>query len=287
MSDTAESAQLTETRPPAQVGNSSAGSPRARRIWHRIGLAALRCTPFILILLLWEAGSALGRLDPLVIPAPGRVAVALWDELFGSGSMWTDIGSTMYRVVVGLVLGVVVGVLVGVLMGQSRILAHLLDPLISFTFPMPKLALLPLLILWLGIGEPSKIAMVLLGTFFPMAVNTYTGVTGVNRVLVWNARTLGASRRQILWTVVLPSVTPHILSGIRVATGISFVLVVAAEMISANDGLGYSIVFWQRNFRPDIMLAGIVVTALLGFILDRLISRASARLLSWQDSSAL
>ncbi|MCI2417399.1 ABC transporter permease [Saccharopolyspora sp. K220] len=287
MSDTTESAQLTATRPSEQVVSTSAGSPRARKAWRRVGIAAFRLTPFVLILALWAAGSALGRLDPLVIPAPSRVAAALWDELFINGSMWTDIASTMYRVVVGLVLGVVVGVLIGVLMGQSRVLSHLLDPLISFTFPMPKLALLPLLILWLGIGEPSKIAMVLLGTFFPMAVNTYTGVTGVNRVLVWNARTLGASRRQILWTVVLPSVTPHILSGIRVATGISFVLVVAAEMISANDGLGYSIVFWQRNFRPDIMLAGILVTAVLGFVLDRLISRASSRLLAWQDSSAL
>lgn len=258
--------------------------PRGRLV-RRGGLTLLRLVPFVVIVLLWELGSAIGQLDPVLVPAPGTVATTLWAELVTDGAMWTDIGATMYRVAFGLVLGAIAGVLVGVLMGQSRILAHLLDPLISFTFPMPKLALLPLLILWLGIGESSKIAMVLLGTFFPVVVNTHAGVTGVSRVLIWNARTLGAGRWQILRTVVLPSAMPHVLSGFRVATGISFVLVVAAEMISANDGLGYSIIFSQRNFRPDIMIAGILVTAALGFVLDRAISRASRALLSWQDAT--
>jgi ABC-type nitrate/sulfonate/bicarbonate transport system permease component len=119
-----------------------------------------------------------------------------------------------------------------------------------------------------------------------MVVNTYAGVTGVSRVVLWNARTLGAGRFQQLRTVVLFSALPHVLSGVRVAGGVSFLLVVAAEMISANNGLGYLIIFSQRNYRPDLVIAGILATAALGFVIDRLVSRASRALLAWQDTSA-
>jgi ABC-type nitrate/sulfonate/bicarbonate transport system permease component len=242
--------------------------------------------PFVIVVVLWEVASLAGMLDTEVIPAPTTVGSALWEGLVTTGEMWPDVGVTLYRAVLGLVLGSVLGLAVGVLMGQSKWAAHLLEPLFSFAFPMPKLALLPLLIVIFGIGQSSLIIMVTLGAFFPMVVSTYAGVTGVSRVLLWNARTLGAGRLQQLRTVVLFSALPHVLSGVRIAGGVSFLLVVAAEMISANDGLGYLIIFSQRNYRPDLVIAGILATAALGFVIDRLVSRASSALLAWQDTSA-
>lgn len=255
---------------------------RPGRRLYRLGL---QLGPFVLVLAVWELLSLTGVFDPTLIPAPTTVAVTLWDELFVTGEMWPSIGVTLYRAVAGLILGSAIGLVLGVFMGQFRWVANLLEPLISFAFPMPKLALLPLLIVLLGIGETSLITMVTLGAFFPMVVNTFAGVGGVNRVLLWNARTLGANRLQLLRTVVIHSALPHILSGVRIAGGVSFLLVVAAEMISANTGLGYLIIFSQRNYRPDIVIAGILATATLGFVIDRIVSRSSDALLSWQDTT--
>ncbi|MFI6350088.1 ABC transporter permease [Streptomyces sp. NPDC050560] len=272
---------------PARGGAVPGKTParRGRRPAKWLGAAGLRLAPFVLVLLLWWALSAGGAFDPTIIPGPKAVGTALWDGLITQGDMWSDLGATLYRAVLGLLIGAALGLVIGVLMGESKWVAHLLEPLISFAFPMPKLALLPLLIVVFGIGQTSLLVMVVLGAFFPMVVNTYAGVTGVSRVLLWNARTLGANKLQQLRTVVVFAALPHILSGIRVATGVAFLLVVAAEMISANDGLGYLIIFSQRNYRPDLVIAGILATAALGFVIDRLVSYASARLLAWQDSA--
>ncbi len=246
----------------------------------------LRLLPFAIVIAIWALLSELGIFDPELIPAPWTVATALWDGLVTQRDLWGDIGVTLYRAVTGLVIGAALGLVVGAAMGQLKWVATLLDPLISFAFPMPKLALLPLLLVILGVGDSSLIVMVTLGAFFPMIVNTFAGVTGVDRVLLWNARTLGAGRVQQLRTVVLPAALPHVLSGLRIASGVSFLLVVAAEMISASSGLGYMIIFSQRNFRPDLMIAGIILTAALGFIFDRIVARLSGLLLAWQDVSA-
>jgi NitT/TauT family transport system permease protein len=263
---------------PRKRRNRSAGS-RLRRL-------LLTLAPFALVVALWKLASLAGVFDPLLIPAPDTVVSALWDGLVTSGTLWPDIGATLLRAVIGLVIGCALGLLVGVAMGQSKWIAYLLEPLISFAFPMPKLALLPLFIVLFGIGQSSLIIMVTLGAFFPMVVNTHAGVTGVSRVLLWNSRTLGANRLQQLRTVVLPAALPHIMSGVRIAGGVSFLLVVAAEMISANNGLGYLIIFSQRNYRPDLVIAGILATAALGFVIDRIVSGASRALLAWQDTSA-
>lgn len=251
------------------------------------GLRALGLTllPFAIVVVLWQLASLVGFFDPLLIPGPAAVASALWDGLVTSGTMWPDVMATLLRAIVGLVIGCVTGLIIGVLMGQAKWIAHLLEPLISFAFPMPKLALLPLFIVLFGIGEFSLIVMVTLGAFFPMVVNTYAGVSSVSRVLLWNSMTLGANRFQQLRTVILPAALPHIMSGVRVAGGVAFLLVVAAEMITANDGLGYLIIFSQRNYRPDLVIAGILATAALGFFIDRILVGSSRALLHWQDTS--
>jgi ABC-type nitrate/sulfonate/bicarbonate transport system permease component len=261
-----------------------ASRPR-RPLRNLLSTWSLRLFPFALVIAIWALLSATSVIDPLLVPAPWTVAQALWEGLT-TGTLWLDLGVTLYRALVGLVLGGLLGLVVGIVMGETKWITHLLEPLISFAFPMPKLALLPLLIVLFGIGDGSLIVMVVLGTFFPMVVNTFAGVRGVSRVLLWNAMTLGAGRLQRLRTVALPAALPHILSGARIAGGVAFLLVVAAEMISANTGLGYLVIFSQRNYRPDLVIAGILLTALLGFVIDRLIARSSAALLRWQDTSA-
>jgi ABC-type nitrate/sulfonate/bicarbonate transport system permease component len=280
------SAPAPENPAPAPAGPPPARRhSRHRRVGSWLASLGLRLLPFVLVVGLWAAASGLELIDPMLIPGPGTVAEAFREGLISTGDLWPDIWATFYRAVVGLVLGAALGLVVGMLMGQARWIAHLLEPLISFAFPMPKLALLPLLIVLFGIGQTSLIVMVTLGAFFPMVVNTYAGVTGVSRVLLWNARTLGAGRLQQLRSVVVYAALPHVLSGLRIAGGVSFLLVVAAEMISANDGLGYLIIFSQRNYRPDLVIAGILATAALGFVIDRAISRLSGVLLRWQDTS--
>jgi ABC-type nitrate/sulfonate/bicarbonate transport system permease component len=275
-----------EAGPEGTVREQQAVAARKKRpLRTRVAAWGLRLLPFAIVIAIWALLSGVGVFDPFLIPAPWTVANALWDGLVTTGSMWPDLWATLSRAITGLVLGCALGLVVGVLMGQSKWIAHLLEPLISFAFPMPKLALLPLLIVLLGIGDTSLIVMVTLGAFFPMVVNTYAGVTGTSRVLLWNSMTLGAGKLQQLRTVVLPSALPHIMSGVRIASGVSFLLVVAAEMISANTGLGYLIIFSQRNYRPDLVIAGILLTAALGFIIDRIVARSSAALLAWQDTS--
>jgi ABC-type nitrate/sulfonate/bicarbonate transport system permease component len=270
---------------PAQPGQL-AGRARRKRQGNWLAAVGLRLLPFAIVVGIWSLLSASGVFDPELIPAPWTVAVALWDGLVTQRDLWGDVGITLYRAVTGLVIGAALGLVVGVAMGQWKWVATLLDPLISFAFPMPKLALLPLLLVILGVGDSSLIVMVTLGAFFPMIVNTYAGVSGVSRVLLWNARTLGAGRLQQLRTVVLPASLPHVLSGVRIASGVAFLLVVAAEMISASSGLGYMIIFSERNYRPDLVIAGIILTAALGFIFDRAVAWLSGLLLAWQDVSA-
>lgn len=285
MTETARVIQRTAAARRAESNTSEAAPRRRGSLLKRLGSWSLRLLPFALVIAIWGLLSGFAILDPLLVPAPWTVAQALWEGLFTTGDMWGDLGFTLYRAVLGLVLGCLLGLVIGVLMGESKWVSLLLEPLISFAFPMPKLALLPLLIVLLGIGDSSLIVMVVLGTFFPMVVNTFAGVKGVNRVLLWNSMTLGAGRLQRLRTIVLPASLPHIFSGVRIASGVAFLLVVAAEMISANVGLGYQIIFSQRNYRPDLVIAGILLTAVLGFIIDRIVARTSSMLLAWQDTS--
>jgi len=138
---------------------------------------------------------------------------------------------------------------------------------------------------WLGLGDASKIALVAITAFFPIAINTYAGMRGVDKFLIWNAKTKGANAFQMLTRVMLPAALPFIFAGLRVATSFSFLLVVAAEMLGASGGLGFRILFAQRTFEAETMYAAILFVAALGFVVDRLVGLIGRRLLAWQDTS--
>lgn len=247
--------------------------------------ALLRYYPVALIFVLWEVSSRLGFLDPIFVPPFSEVLKTLYEELFVTHDLLVHMGFSFARAGIGLVLAAVVGIAVGIFMGRFRAVENFVDPLISALFPTPKLAIFPLMMVFLGIGDASKVALIFLGCFFPIVISTYTGVKNVDKYFIWNARTKGASHRQVLWTVVFPAAMPFVFAGLRVATSTAFLLIVASELIAANEGLGYLIIYAQRTFNPTLMFSGVLMVASMGFIVDRLLLALGRWLFAWQEKT--
>jgi ABC-type nitrate/sulfonate/bicarbonate transport system permease component len=248
--------------------------------------ALLRYYPVALIFVLWEVSSRLGFLDPIFVPPFSEVLKTLYEELFVTHDLLVHMGFSFARAGIGLALAAVVGIAVGIFMGRFRAVENFVDPLISALFPTPKLAIFPLMMVFLGIGDASKVALIFLGCFFPIVISTYTGVKNVDKYFIWNARTKGASHRQVLWTVVFPAAMPFVFAGLRVATSTAFLLIVASELIAANEGLGYLIIYAQRTFNPTLMFSGVLMVASMGFIVDRLLLALGRWLFAWQEKTS-
>lgn len=246
-------------------------------------MKVLALYPLAVVLVLWELSARLALVDPLFLPS---LSAALKSMAANYALLASDAVATLMRAFAGLSIGASVGLAIGMLMARYRAIDSFFDPLIAAIFPTPKLALFPLLMVWLGLGESSKIALVAVTAFFPVAINTYAGMRNVDKFLIWNARTKGADAFQMLTRVMLPAALPYIFTGVRVATSFSFLLVVAAEMLSANGGLGFRILYSQRTFEVETMYAAILLVATLGFTVDRLVGLIGRRLLSWQDTAA-
>ena len=247
--------------------------------------AVLRYYPVALIFVLWEICSRLGLLDPIFVPPLSDVLSTLYEELFVTHELLVHMGYSFARAGIGFALAASVGITVGIFMGRFRAVESFVDPLVSALFPTPKLAIFPLMMVFLGIGDASKIALIFLGCFFPIVISTYTGVKNVDKYFIWNARTKGASHRQVLWTVVFPAAMPFVFAGLRVATSTAFLLIVASELIAANEGLGYLIIYAQRTFNPTLMFSGVLMVACMGFIVDRLLLALGRWLFAWQDKT--
>jgi ABC-type nitrate/sulfonate/bicarbonate transport system permease component len=267
---------------------ASMAAPRARPFSPglvRAVRALLRYYPVGLIFVLWEVSSRLGFLDPIFVPPFSEVLKTLYEELFVTHDLLVHMGFSFARAGIGLALAAVVGIAVGIFMGRFRAVENFVDPLISALFPTPKLAIFPLMMVFLGIGDASKVALIFLGCFFPIVISTYTGVKNVDKYFIWNARTKGASHRQVLWTVVFPAAMPFVFAGLRVATSTAFLLIVASELIAANEGLGYLIIYAQRTFNPTLMFSGVLMVASMGFIVDRLLLALGRWLFAWQEKT--
>jgi len=249
----------------------------------RIVRAMFRYYPVWLLLAAWEAIARAGLVDPMFMPPFSAALRTTINELFGSGELLTHVGYSFARAGAGFGLAALVGITLGIFMGRLRAVESFVDPLISAIFPTPKLALFPLMMVLLGIGDASKVALVFLGCFFPIVINTYTGVKNVDEYFIWNARTKGANSRQVLLSVVFPAALPYIFAGLRVATSTAFLLTVASELIASNEGLGFIILYAQRSFNPELMFGAILLVATLGFAVDRLLLAVGRRLFSWQE----
>jgi NitT/TauT family transport system permease protein len=236
---------------------------------------------FAAVLVLWQAGSSAGVIDSLFLPSPVRIAVAL-QELIASGDLFRHLGASLARIGLGWLIGAITGVILGGLIGLSWLGRSAGLPFISALFPVPKIALLPLLILWLGIGESAKVVTIALGVFFPMAISTYAGIDNVPRNLIRMAQSFNVPLSAIIWKVVVPGIMPSILSGCRISASIALILVVSAEMIGANVGIGSFLLTTGNLMQTDQLMAGIVAIATLGLLIGALISWLERVLLGWR-----
>lgn len=237
---------------------------------------------FIALILVWQAGSMAGIISPIALPAPSEVIAALIDSA-RTGVLWRDISVSLLRVGVGWVAGTIIGIAVGFMIGLFTLARAALMQLTSALFAVPKIAMLPLFIVWFGIGESSKIMTILFGTFFPTVIATYAGVDNVDRGLIRMGQSFGLSWASIVWKIILPGALPAILSGLRISAAIAIVLLIAAEMIGAQYGIGAYILQAGSLFAIDQLIGGVTILAIMGLVVSWVIGRAEKHFLDWRS----
>jgi NitT/TauT family transport system permease protein len=230
---------------------------------------------------LWQLAGSAGWVNPLFLPAPGAIARAIY-RLALSGALWRHLSYSFLRIGAGWMLGTVAGIVVGFAIGLSGLARGVGLTFISALFPIPKIALLPLLILWLGIGEEPKIATIALGVFFSTAISVYSGVDAVPRNLIRMAQSFNVPFHRIVRRVIWPGALPSILAGFRITAAIALLLVVSAEMIGAENGIGAFVLQAGNLMQTDQLLAGVVILSLFGLAIGRLINWLETRLLHWR-----
>ncbi|MCE2519259.1 MAG: ABC transporter permease [Alphaproteobacteria bacterium] len=257
-----------------------------RRRRRRVQRLMLNVAGVILFLIVWEvAPRVVPGVNLQMFPPPSGVVGTLWD-LVASGELAGHAWSSLKRAISGFVLGSTAGILAGLLTGRLMILRDLSDPVFHSLRSIPSIAFVPLAIVWFGLGETPKIALITWGTFFPVWVNTFIGVRDVPSIYVRSAASLGASPSGIMLQVVLPAALPFVIAGLRQATAVAFVILVAAELVGASSGLGYLISFSHLVFRVDMMFVGLMALGALGFLADTLFAAALDRIFPWYGAEA-
>jgi ABC-type nitrate/sulfonate/bicarbonate transport system permease component len=246
--------------------------------------ALYRYLPLLLLALSWEAVSRLELVSTSALPPLSEV-VGTWVEMVRSGELVTNGGASLYRAGMGLLLAIVVGSSLGIFMAWWKPVNVLLSPLVEIFYPMPKSALIPVTVIWLGFGDGSKILLIFLGCMLPVTIGAFNGARSSEQTLVWSARSMGANRLRMLWDVVVPSALPELLNGIRTALALSFILLVSSELIVAREGLGYLIGFLGANGSYDAMYAVVLTVAFLGFVADRGYQMIMNRMLQWREQT--
>jgi sulfonate transport system permease protein len=231
-----------------------------------------------LLVVAWQVATAARLVAPDLLPRPGQVAQALL-ALAGSGELWLHLRATLSRLAIGFVLGAAAATLCGSLTGASPLARRLVDPLVQGFRAVPSIAWVPLFIIWLGIAEGSKLALIAVGAFFPVYLNLMAGIAGVEAGFVDVARVHGFGRLGVLWFVLLPASLPALVVGLRGGLGLAWMFVAAAELIGASEGLGFLLTDGEQTGRPEVVIAAIILFAVLGRLSDRLLAWGAARLL--------
>lgn len=244
--------------------------------------ALFRYLPLLLLALLWELASRAGLVSSSALPPLSDVFVS-WVDLVREGELTANAGASLYRGGMGLLLAIVVGGSLGIFMAWWKPVNVLFSPLVEIFYPLPKSALIPVTVIWLGFGDGSKILLIFLGCMIPVTIGAFNGARSSEQTLVWSARSMGAGRLRMLWDVVVPSALPELLNGIRTALALSFILLVSSELIVAREGLGYLIGFLGANGSYDAMYAVVLTVAFLGFGADRAYQMVMKRMLQWRE----
>lgn len=259
-------AASTPTTAPA-TSSTSPPPPRSRR--SRIPVRALLPIAFLLI---WQVGSLLGLIPERILPAPTTILAAGW-EVLSNGTFLDALAVSTQRVIIGFLIGAVIGIGLGALTGVSKAFDNIVDPLLQAVRALPHLGLVPLFIIWFGIGELPKFLLIALGVLFPLYLNTTSGFRQTNPKLLESARVLGFSFVQRLRTVVLPAAAPALFVGLRQASAAAWLTLIVAEQVNAREGIGFMINNARDFYRTDIVIFGLIIYATLGLLTDALIRR--------------
>jgi len=236
------------------------------------------------LLALYEAINQLGLAPRRLLPSLWLIGEQLWIYL-ANGDLLYHAGITLYRASVGFVLALVAGVVIGTAMARSRWAEGLFDPVFTFGYPIPKIALYPAFILVFGLGTESKVALVFLECLYPIAIHVHAGMRSADRVLVWAARNMGASRTQVFLRVLVPAALPTVFTGLRIALPVALIITIVTEIIGESQGLGYFVTFASASIEYPRALAAFVVISAIGFCLDRALLIVRDKIVFWQKSA--
>jgi ABC-type nitrate/sulfonate/bicarbonate transport system permease component len=235
----------------------------------------------VVLLALWQILLMLGIGDRRFVPAPSDIAVRYW-QMVASGELAHHVAVTLYRVFAGFLIGSIPGIAVGLLMAMFRPVRIFVDPLIASLFPIPKIALMPLLLLAFGFGDASKIALVAIAVFFPVIINTYSGAANIDKIYWDVARNFGASQSVMFRRIVFFGALPMIFAGLRIALAVSFIVLVASEFVATKAGIGYLIWNSWELLRVDVMFVGIVTIGILGLIATAILQEIERKVIPWK-----
>jgi ABC-type nitrate/sulfonate/bicarbonate transport system permease component len=243
-----------------------------------------RIASMLALLVLWQLISDSGIVTVFQLPSFTRVLSRIWEDAV-AGDLWINTAVTLYRALAGFAIAAVGGIVLGMAMSRIKLVHWFFDPIVSIGFPMPKIAFLPVIILWLGVYDTSKITMIVFDAIFPVIAATMIAIEGVEREFVWSARNMGANEREVLWQVVLPAALPQIMTGLQVALPLSLIVAVVTEMLMGGYGLGGAMMTASRFANSPGVFAGIVEIAIIGYVLVKIMALIRGRLLIWHSEA--
>jgi NitT/TauT family transport system permease protein len=241
--------------------------------------------PFLICLALWQLITMLGITDPAFLPGLGAIGSALAD-LVTERVLWVDLGTSLSTAGLGLLFGSLIGVPLGTAMALSKAADGFFGPIVKATYSLPKSALVPLFVLWFGVGGITNILSTILTTLLPIVIYTYHGVHGVPRLFIWSAQAFGTPRWRMVGRIVLPAALPSIVTGVRIALGLAFIVTIAAEMIVSNYGIGKLMFFFGDSGAYNYMFAAVILIVIAAYIADRCLVLATDHILRWQEPVA-
>lgn len=259
-------------------------SMRAMRWLTNIKFGAISAGSIVLFLIAWELFARSGAVTMFMLPPFSAVVERIVADAI-NGKLWYATAVTLYRAMTGFLIAAVLGIVLGMAMTVNSVVRWFFEPIISIGFPMPKIAFLPVVILWLGVYDVSKITMVVMDAIFPIVTATFAGIQSVDRAVIWSARNLGANRTQMLWQISLPAALPQIITGLQVALPIAMIVTIVAEMLMGGYGLGGNMMQASRFADSRGVFAGIVEIAVVGYVLVKLAAVLRRRLLIWHQEA--
>lgn len=257
---------------------------KAARVAVRLCWMAARSLSVVALLVAWEVLANSGAFTPFQLPALSKVLERIWSDAV-SGDLAVNTGLTLYRALAGFLICAVGGVVIGTAMARNKIADWFFDPIVSIGFPMPKIAFLPVVILWLGVYDVSKITIIVIDAIFPVIAATVIGIRAVEREFIWSARNMGANNRELLWQIILPAALPQIMTGMQVSLPLCLIVAVVAEMLMGGYGLGGAMIEASRFANSVGVFAGIVEIAVVGYVLVKAMAVLRRRLLIWHQEA--